>query len=325
MNDRFAVCGLTVASDVPLPGADSSPDGEADLVMAQAGRRVVPATIAEGRRLQAVALRGVPQYSTVEQSDGSVLLRVHGLVDFLIHADRRSVLVWRDPACSVEMLGILAAGNLIATVLMLRGETALHASAVESSGRAVAFVAHSGMGKSTLASLACAQGARFVTDDLLRIVHGDDGVVRCHRGSAESRLRRPVSDVTGHASASWTSADGRRVWCPQRSLEPQPELAAVVLPIVEDDRQQIELEKLSPGRAVVELTMRPRLLGWNDAQARANVFTDFARLARSVPVVRARLPWGPPFDPALPGALLAAVGVPLPGALSDPRKPAPVG
>ena len=64
---------------------------------------------------------------------------------------------------------MLVGGTLLAFVLTMRGEAVLHASAVQVGDAALAFVGASGMGKSTMATLLCADGARLVTDDVLRL------------------------------------------------------------------------------------------------------------------------------------------------------------
>lgn len=321
MTRRWLLCGLVVASDVALPGAAVAPDGRlADIVVERAGSRPVTAEIVAGRILQAATWGDEMQYSTVELAGGDVLLRLHGLVDFLINPDLRTVRTWTDPRCDAEMLGILVAGNMLATVLTLRGETVLHASAVEVGGRAVAFVAHSGMGKSTLATLACDRGARFVTDDLLRPCLVDGEPVRCWPGGAENRLRRPLDDLVGDpAVPTRASVDGRVVWSPPRTHEALPELAAIVLPGLDPTHSRVETTLLPPGVAIMELTHRPRLLGWTDPAVRARQFANLAQLVRSLPVIAARVPWGPPFDPATIDALLGAVGV----SFSDRGTPTP--
>ena len=67
------------------------------------------------------------------------------------------------------MVAILVTGLLVAYLLILDGQCVLHASAVEVDGAAVAFLGRSGIGKSTMATLCCAAGARLVTDDVLRL------------------------------------------------------------------------------------------------------------------------------------------------------------
>lgn len=305
---RILLSGLVVDAAFSLPGARPAPAGAPpDLRVTHAGQRPVPADIAEGERLQAVATQRGPFYSTVRRPDGEVLLRLHGRVDFEIAPDCHSVRAWTDPACEPEMLGLLVSGNLLAVVLALRGETVLHASAVEVEGRVLAFVAPSGLGKSTLAALACARGARFVTDDVLRPQFGTNGAVYCWPGVTENRLRRDVADLSAdHAGAlTRTSVDGRAVWRPPASTSGRCPLHAVVLPRPVRDGHRLDLQPLPPGEAVLELTRRPRILGWIDETVRAETFANLARLARAVPVYRAGVPWGPPFDPAVIDELLA--------------------
>lgn len=298
----YRVNGLNLECDIPLGHArPASADRPPELVIIHAGSRPVPPILAEGELIQGVRAAGNLLYTTVRRNDGSVLLRLHGRAEFEISADHRAVRAWSDPACDPEMLGIFVGGTLLATVLALRGETVLHASAVEIGGVAVAFVADSGVGKSTLAALACARGARFVTDDLLRFRESADGVIRCWRGATENRLRRDVADLSGEFASTATrrSADNRTVWRPPATTFDACRLAAVVLPRPDRERAELELRPLTPGAAVVELSRRPRLLGMADRRIVAKTFLDLAGLARVVPVYAVRIPWGPPFDPVV--------------------------
>ncbi|MGQ0577204.1 MAG: hypothetical protein ACT4RN_23825, partial [Pseudonocardia sp.] len=185
---RYLLHGLRVDSEVPLAHDRTAPSGAAaDLVVRCAGRRPVPDTLADGTLMQGVAADGRLRQSITRTPGGGACVRVHGLVDFEVAADLREVRVWRDPAAAEEMVAILAIGHLVAAVLALRGETVLHASAVEVDGDAVAFVADSGGGKSTMAALCSARGARFVTDDVLRHRVGAAGA-RCFAGATQNRL-----------------------------------------------------------------------------------------------------------------------------------------
>jgi hypothetical protein len=308
--------GLVLRSDVAIHGVAEAPAGlPVGLDVRLAGLRAVPdRDIADGERLQAATWGEQMQYSTVRRPDASVLLRLHGLVDFVIAADLHTVTAWRDPRCELELYALLISGNLLATVLALRGETVLHASAVERDGRAVAFVAHSGMGKSTLAALCCTRGARFVTDDLLRFEHRVDGGVWCLPGGLENRLRRPPADILGFTpdGACRVSVDERRVWSPRPTELAAAELVAVVLPELDPGCGQLELAPVSRPAAVMRLAATPRLLGWSDPVGVTAAFANLSALVRAVPVVAARIPWGLPVDPAVVDALLAGVGLSAP-------------
>ncbi|HET9254264.1 MAG TPA: hypothetical protein VFO16_03555 [Pseudonocardiaceae bacterium] len=304
---RYALNGLNVACEIHVNHARLAPaHAPPDVVIRYGGQRPVPATVAEGTLLQRLACAQTLLQSTVRQEDGRVLQRLHGLVDFEIARDRRDVCAWTDLRCDLEILGILVAGHLLATVLALRGETVLHASAVEVDGAAIAFVAESGVGKSTLAALACARGARFVTDDVLRLYAAEDGTIRCWAGATENRLRREVADLPGNlpGAATRTSADGRVVWSPPATTSDTCRLSTIVLPQPNRERRELELRRIAPGTAVLELSRRPRLLGWSDERIIGETFINLSRFARTVPVYLARVPWGPPFDEAVIDTLL---------------------
>ena len=107
---------------------------------------------------------------------------------------------------------IIAAAGLLAFKLQVAGETVLHASAVQFGDSAVAFVGYSGMGKSTMATLCCAEGALLVTDDLLRVDLSGDSA-RCYRGGGELRLRPNAAGLVDRFAARpesrTTSMSGR--------------------------------------------------------------------------------------------------------------------
>jgi len=70
----------------------------------------------------------------------------------------------------------LVSGIAIGLLLHLRGFITLHASAVAIQDRAVAFVGHTGMGKSTTAAALHSRGHSIVTDDLLVLDTAGDSV-----------------------------------------------------------------------------------------------------------------------------------------------------
>ena len=61
-------------------------------------------------------------------------------------------------------------GPVFGYLLRLRGVTCLHASAVASGGRAVAFVGPAGAGKSTLAAALALRGHTVLSDDIVAVV-----------------------------------------------------------------------------------------------------------------------------------------------------------
>ena len=111
----------------------------------------------------------------------------------------------------------------------LRGLEPLHASAVGLRGRAVAFTAASGTGKSSLAAHLVATGATFLTDDVLALESVADDVI-AHAGPARA-------GVSSHELRSLTPAGrrrlGRRVGAADKAyLEPVQGAAALPLAIL---------------------------------------------------------------------------------------------
>jgi hypothetical protein len=75
-----------------------------------------------------------------------------------------------EPDADARSLALRLTGPVMTAVLHLRGLLVLHASAVaDGDGGAVAFAGRSGVGKSTLAWVLRAAGARFVSDDICAV------------------------------------------------------------------------------------------------------------------------------------------------------------
>ncbi|MBK5105698.1 MAG: hypothetical protein JJE42_15740 [Burkholderiales bacterium] len=99
------------------------------------------------------------------RTDAGYLLRFPELADFEVSGDALAVACRPAPDVSEETTRHLFLNQVLPLVLSKRGKLVFHASAVEVSGAAVAFVADSGRGKSTLAASFAAAGYRFLCDD----------------------------------------------------------------------------------------------------------------------------------------------------------------
>ena len=293
--NRQLLHGLFVASDLSL-GDEVAPGG-VDFTLVSRGQRRVNHEMPSGNVLQATRYNDQPLYSTAQQEDGSYLLRLHGAVDFQISEDLTLVEAYADPNCPRELLELLASGNLLATRAVLMGELVLHASAVALGSGSLAFVAPSGVGKSTMSTLCCLQGgASFVTDDVLRLdLRGPE--VLAWRGLREARLRRDLADLATTAPRpTRQTVDGRTAWEPERSTQLQTSLRAIVLPEPDRSRPRLRLERVLGGQAVLALACAPRILDWRRGRELEMGLLAMSRLVERVPVYRARIPWGPPFS-----------------------------
>lgn len=97
------------------------------------------------------------------------LIRFPGLADFQISADGLQVTCTPTPVTTKETVEHLYLNQVLPLALSKTGKLALHASVVEINNSAVAFIAKSGRGKSTLAASFSTNGYRFLTDDGLLI------------------------------------------------------------------------------------------------------------------------------------------------------------
>jgi len=253
------------------------------------------------------------QYYTATQADGGYLLRFYSTCDVRINLELDVATVHMFEDADPAIAAVLAGGTVLAFVLAMRGKVVLHASAVEIGAAALAFVGASGMGKSTMATLLCADGANLITDDLLCLDLGQNPPT-CALGATELRLRKAAGDL----SARFDTTPGRRTTGDARdalavspsSTEGLP-LAGIIIPAPDHSAEltAAKIEKLDAMTAFLLLSRFPRLLGWEDETVLRRQFQQLGDIIDRVPVFMARLPWGPPFADELPSVIRHAVGL----------------
>jgi hypothetical protein len=303
--------GLAVRSQVPLHQSRAVTDGRPDLDIALGAQMARTHATPPGRVL--LDLRAHRQYYTATETPTGYHLRFYGTCDVVLSADLATARVHLVDGADPDVLSVLLAGTVMAFVLAMRGEPVLHASAVETAGRALAFVGASGMGKSTLATLMCASGARAITDDLLRLDLAASPP-RCALGASELRLRQGSVALAAQFDASpprRRTADARdALTVPASKAEGLP-LAAIVVPLPDRSSTQTaaRVDRLDPKSAFLLLSRFPRLLGWQDKSVLRRQFQHLGEIVGRVPVHLAVLPWGPPFGAGTAEAILRAVGM----------------
>lgn len=303
----YVIHDLLVRSQVPLPAPETFED-RCDVVVRWNTTALWPSAPPRGEVLASVGLPDGAGYTLVRQADEYVL-RVGALAEFRIDAGLSQIDVVPAPQTNLDFIPLLLAGNVLATLLTLRGEHVLHASAVALNGRALGFAGHSGTGKSTLAALFCAGSASLIADDTLRLVR-DGGRVSCAGGGAQIRLRPGAADLAGRIPSSRTSAcaDGRiGVEVPQPIA--QWPLHALLIPSRCDGTRSLRLTRLAPSDALFALVSRCRIGGWRDADVLRARLEGLGRLTREVPVYGAEIPWSNPFSPEIARDIADAVGL----------------
>ena len=304
----YELHGLRVASVIPL-GVPKSDRSTVDLEIRRGATAAVPAAPPPGKLIREFTW-GEGNGLACSRDEEGYLLRFYSTCDFRIDSALRAVEICPDPELDPGMLAPLLEGPVISGILALDGECVLHASAVEVEGRALAFVGGSGQGKSTLATLLCLGGASLVSDDVLRVdLSGEEA--RCFPGGRRTRLRSNAAALLDSLPAGEVerTADDRFGADLAAGRSERPLLTGILVPQPSRTAEAVRLERLGPTKAFLVLSTFPRIFGWRDGAPLRPQFEAFTRLARSVPVFNAEVPWGPPFDPGLAGELLSLTGL----------------
>jgi hypothetical protein len=311
--NSYRAHGLTISSERPLPGlppyAGSAVDSTGLESPLQIAFEAVASLATERPPGTVLAEFGTTSTSgyCVARDDQGYLARFYGTCDVRIASTLDAAVVALPPGDS-GLAQVVTAGSVLATVLMLRGSTVLHAAAVRLDETATVIVGHSGAGKSTVAALLCAAGGRLFSDDVLRIAATPQGF-HAARGSDRLRLRPGAAVLTEWfpASAVSTSVDGRSILAPDCSDEAVLGLGRLVLPIPDHEGEEVRAEPVPAADALPRLMAAPRLPGWHEPVSTLRWFSDCGRLVSQLPVIELRVPWGPPFAAELPARMLAAL------------------
>ncbi len=172
---HYCISGLTVASEVALPGAIPAvaPEGTTDVRIRRAD---VP-----------TALDGEVETGAIWQFDADrFLMNIPGVARFLLTGGR-DVVFEPDGDVPVEDITIFLIGSIFGILLHQRGRIVLHASAVRVGDRAMLFCGPSGAGKSTMAATLNGQSYPMLTDDVcaIEIV---DGTPMVHADGRQFKL-----------------------------------------------------------------------------------------------------------------------------------------
>jgi len=312
MTSLARLYGLTVRSELPLHQHRPPADPEAVDLTITVGEPILQTDeLPLGKRL--LHLKVDKQYFTAGRTDDGFLLRFFGTCDVRLDAALTSAVIHPIAGTDPALLAVLAGGTLLAFALAMRGEPVLHASAVQIGESALAFVGSSGMGKSTTATLMCADGALLITDDLLRLDLSRTPPT-CSLGATELRLRKAAGDLSERFAAApgrRTTGDARDALATPASTTEGLPLTAIVIPLPDkSERTEPEIERLDAMEAFLLLSRFPRLLGWEDEDVLRLQFQQLGDIVDKVPVYIARLPWGPPFPDDLAALVRERVGLP---------------
>lgn len=304
--------GLTIKSDLPLHQDRAvQPDSRVDLEIVTVGPVSSTEEIPRGRVV--LHLRSERQLYIATAQENGYYLRFFGTCDITINTELNRATIAPVEGLDPAVIPVLVSGTLLAFILAVQGAPILHGSAVQIGDAALAFVGASGMGKSTMATLMSADGARLITDDILR-VDLSTSPPRCILGATELRLRKAAGDLAARfeqAPRRRLTGDDRDALAISATGDDSVPLAAIVVPLPDKSSDRVEplIERLSAMDAFLMLSRFPRLLGWEDSEILRRQFQQLGEIVEHVPVYLAILPWGPPFDPDLAGSVRRAVGL----------------
>jgi len=170
---QYVSCGLTLASEIEIPGLPSVSPGERPDLSVSVRDRSVPRTSLDLERTRYVSPEsdsdGSPQLTVWTAPAGAHRFRYHDGTEFVIdRAATRVEVHWEEPLTEADA-AVYLLGPVLGFIMRLRGSVPLHASAVMIGERAVAFVGDAWAGKSTTAAAFASLGHAVLSDDLLPI------------------------------------------------------------------------------------------------------------------------------------------------------------
>jgi hypothetical protein len=171
----YRVSGLSVASEIDLPGLIAGVPGRPPQVTIRRGP--VPESLA------APSAAG----PTWQIAGKQFLMRIPDIARFLLN-DGAEIVVAPESEASAADIPIFILGTVFGILLHQREQIVLHASAVRVNGKAVLFCGSSGAGKSTLAAALAQRGYPLVTDDFCTLTAEGTGAPLVHPDGRQLKL-----------------------------------------------------------------------------------------------------------------------------------------
>lgn len=264
--------GLDVKTGLPLRrlNAAAGTRGELTIEVARA-----PLPVPGGEPVSMLAGDDGRRFYASYELNGLCLLELPPSGSFLLDPGAVRVTVCigdEDDALREHRIVSSAAGTLLA----MRGDLVLHASAVSVEDRAILFCGPTGRGKSTLALALGEAGHGVLAEDGVAVDLAV-GEPIAYPGARGIRMRSLGPDGNRRTDLVPDPAPEEALPCP---------VAAVVL--LGERRAALSIEPLAPSRALALLT--PNLTHSGGRMAIATAFAGLARLLGTVPAFRASLP-----------------------------------
>lgn len=196
-----------------------------------------------------------------------------------------------DPAVKKSSLSPFITGPIMACVLHQLGTMVLHSSAVSLKEKGIAFLAESGVGKSTLAAFLQKRGAALITDDILPVYFEPAGV-KTVAGYAQLRLWTDSLDTLGVEAAKLKKVNEfveKRFYPITQNLDSALIDLKALYVIYEGD--EIGIERMNLAEAFIEIVRNSYLSRYIDATERtADHFKNCEKLIKTLPVFKLTRP-----------------------------------
>ena len=275
---RHRVYGLTVATWIPFPELETAPaDARVDAVFRLAE---VPAQLEQ------------PQFTGArfQAAPGRLLAWIPGVARYLA-VDGEEILVQPDIGALDSDLRALLLCSPMGGLLHQRGVLPLHASVIATERGAVAFMGHSGRGKSTLAAHFRQRGYRVLADDIAVVSFDAQGRPQVAPGLPQFKLwPNSVRELGGEVESLprlRPTMEKRTLMFPEafhREPLPLARVYALEADRLRDDISLTVQPVLDRVRLLLEHTYRAQYLSGLGLQ-KAH-FQSLSRVAAAVPVVR---------------------------------------
>ncbi len=271
--DKYAVFGLVLQSEIVLPELLPAPEGAPVDVAIRIG-------------------------STGEEpviSPEEVNLVIPKVASYRIRGGREIVFAPREGA-SERNIRLFLLGSALGAIIHQRGLLPLHANAIDVGGRAVAFMGHSGAGKSTMAAWFLDRGHRVLADDVCVVVPDAAGFPLAYPGIPRLRLWREALERSGRNAdeleLAFDDMDKFNLPTPKPSQSGPIPLSHIYL-LEKAEEQELEIRTLS-GVAAVDALVANTYRGGYLAQMGGTKRHLLAclELAKRVPVFSASRVWG---------------------------------
>jgi hypothetical protein len=292
MDHHYAIYGVSVASDTPLP-FQPHVDLSATAPRVRFNRGLddeFPVRSCGGAH---------DGWFVCQALDDATYLRCSTFYEFLVDSGGAEVKYRPLEDGHPIVLHNFLFGAALSFALVRQGVEPLHAAVVDIGDGAIALLGDCTFGKSTLAGFFLQAGCRLLTDDLL-VVHEQEGQSMAAPGAGRIKLQPDAArvilgrDALGTMMNPQTDKQVFHLHDARVSRSERPLRAFLVLPTPEERTrsERIEIERLRPAELFHELVKASFVSHIEDAARLRRNFSCNTRLATAVEAYRLRYPAG---------------------------------